>query len=103
MKHLGQLYPDAMIYLATGSMMSDNWPPKQKALSTVKAYLAKVIAGRTAAGDKKIAALDFAPQDQKNGLGSDWHPSVKTHEIMAETLGAAIEKDLGWTAGAGRR
>lgn len=97
-RRLRDLYPDAMIYVATGSMMSDNWPPKQKALTTVKSYLAKVVANRNAAGDKKIAAIDFAPQDQKNGLGSDWHPSVKTHEIMAETLQAAIAKDLAWKA-----
>ena len=47
-------------------------------------------------GDAKIHYVEFEPQDQKNGLGSDWHPSVKTHQLMADKLVEALKKELGW-------
>ena len=31
-----------------------------------------------------------------DGLGADWHPSVKTHRKNAALLAAALERDLGW-------
>ena len=92
-----QRYPNADIYLATGSMMTDTWPPQRNALSTAKAYLDQVVANLRQRGDTHLHRIDFAPQDPANGLGSDWHPSVKTHHLMADQLTAALEKDLGWT------
>jgi len=47
------------------------------------------------AGDSKVHEIDFAPQDRKDGLGSDWHPSLKTHEIMAKKLVETIRRDFG--------
>ncbi len=32
----------------------------------------------------------------KNGIGADWHPSVKTHRLMADRLAASVKKELGW-------
>jgi lysophospholipase L1-like esterase len=87
-------YPDAEIYVASGSMMGD-WD-EQKPLTVLKKYLAKIVADRKAAGDAKVHEIDFAQQDRKDGLGSDWHPSVKTHEIMAKKLVETLGKDLGW-------
>ncbi|HLX64668.1 MAG TPA: SGNH/GDSL hydrolase family protein [Planctomycetota bacterium] len=89
-------YPKAAIYCASGSMMSDSWPPDQHALSTLHKYLNEIIDELKKAGDSNIRFIAFDPQDQKNGLGSDWHPSVKTHELMAAKLVEAIKKDLGW-------
>jgi lysophospholipase L1-like esterase len=89
-------YPKAEIYCATGSMMTDSWPPEHKALSTLKAYLKSIVEFEKQAGDAHVRTIDFEPQDQKNGLGSDWHPNVKTHEIMAAALVGALQSDLGW-------
>jgi lysophospholipase L1-like esterase len=89
-------YNNAMIYCAVGSMMSDNWPPEKKSLSTICGYLTRMVDELNKAGDKNIRYLEFAPQDQANGIGADWHPSVKTNRIMADTLVAALKKDLGW-------
>lgn len=94
--HLRTKYPKAMIYLASGSMMSDSWPPKIKALSTLNGYLTSIADDLKKAGDERIRTIFFEPQDQKNGLGSDWHPSVKTNEIMAAKWAEALKKDLGW-------
>ena len=89
-------YPKAAIYCASGSMMSDGWPKDQHALSTLHKYLNEIIDDLKKTGDSNIRFIAFDPQDQKNGLGSDWHPSVKTHELMAAKLVEAIKKDLGW-------
>ena len=89
-------YPKAMIYCASGSMMSDSWPPAQKSLTTLHRYLNSIIDDLKKSGDSNVRFIAFDPQDQKNGLGSDWHPSVKTHELMAAKLVDALKKDLGW-------
>ncbi len=41
-------------------------------------------------GDNNIDTFVFSQQQQKNGIGANWHPSAKTHEIMAEELTAKI-------------
>lgn len=89
-------YPKAHIYCASGSMMSDNWPPETKALSTLKSYLNQIVEERNRAGDRRVHVIAFAPQEMKDGIGSDWHPSVRTHEIMALTLVQTLKRDLGW-------
>jgi lysophospholipase L1-like esterase len=90
-------YPTASIYLASGSMMSDNWPPNQKSLTTLKRYLSRIEAELKQGGETKIAQIHFDPQNgQADGLGADWHPSVKTMEKMAAKFVEAMERDLGW-------
>jgi hypothetical protein len=86
-------FPKAHIYLATGSMMSDNWPPNQKPLSTLKDYLDTIV---NTVHDDLVHRIDFAPQDEKDGIGSDWHPNAVTHGKMAKVLVDALRKDLGW-------
>lgn len=89
-------YPDAMIYLASGSMMSD-WPADKKPLTVLKGYLARIEKELTAQGDKRIRVLHFAPQNrERDGLGGDWHPSLATHRRMADVFIAALQADLGW-------
>ncbi len=94
--HIRKNYPKAAIYCASGSMMSDGWPKDQKALSTLHRYLNSILEDLKKSGETNVRFIAFDPQDQKNGLGSDWHPSIKTHEIMAAKFVAAIKKDLGW-------
>ncbi|MGC4042986.1 MAG: SGNH/GDSL hydrolase family protein [Armatimonas sp.] len=94
---LHKVYPKSTtIYLATGPMMSDGWPPNRKALSTLKGYLNQIAADQKQAGDTRIRTIDFAMQEEKNGIGSDWHPSVRTHEIMAAHLTETLRRDLNW-------
>lgn len=86
-------YPKALIYLATGSMMSDSWPPEQKHLTTVKGFLDEIV---TASGNKWLRRIDFAQQDEKDGIGSSWHPNAVTQQKMANVLIEALKSDLGW-------
>jgi lysophospholipase L1-like esterase len=83
-------YPDCHVYLATGSMMTG------EPLATLKRYLDQVVADATRAGDQKIHRLDFDPQQMSDGIGADWHPSVKTDQKMGEKLAAALRNDLNW-------
>ncbi|RCX14294.1 lysophospholipase L1-like esterase [Anaerobacterium chartisolvens] len=83
-------YPNAHIYCAIGPMLSGN------ALSDVRDYLNTVVAQKSSSGDQRIHYIEFPVQEWANGYGEDWHPSIKTHQLMAEQLAAQIRKDLGW-------
>lgn len=83
-------YPHAALYCATSPMMGG----KEGAIA--RSYLTQIVADENAAGDKDVRLLIFETQDGKNGFGSDWHPSLKTHQIMADKLAATLRRDLGW-------
>jgi len=89
-------YPQCHVFCAVGSMMSDGYPPGRKALSTIRQYTTGMVEALRKGGDKKIHYVEFDPQDMKNGVGADWHPSVRTHRLMADRLTAAVRKELGW-------
>jgi lysophospholipase L1-like esterase len=83
-------YPKARFYLAVGSMLGGADYDK------AKAYLEGVIEARRALGDSNLVVLPFATQDSNDGLGCDYHPSLKTHQKMADKLVSALKTDLGW-------
>ena len=80
-------YPEAHIFCALGSMLSGS------NLTTARSYLTAVVA---AVDDSKVHFVEFAEQAAADGYGCDWHPSIATNEIMADTLAAAIRTQLGW-------
>jgi lysophospholipase L1-like esterase len=84
-------YPSARFFLALGPMLgSDDY-------GKAMAYLKAVIQERASAGDKNLTLLEFGIQDgAADGLGCDYHPSLKTHQKMADKLQAALAADLGW-------
>lgn len=82
-------YPKAHIFLTIGAM--GHGP------GGVIATLNTAIAAACAKdGDAKVHALALANQDAANGIGADWHPSVKTHQLMADAIAAEIAKTLKW-------
>lgn len=83
-------YPDAHIFCAVGPML---WGT---GLDTCRDNIKEVINSFTSTGDSKIHFIEFPQQDGSNGYGEDWHPSIKTHELMAEQLTKAIQDKLGW-------
>lgn len=84
-------YPNARVYVAIGSMMTDNWPPNHKALSTLRKYLSGMVDRMK---DPRLKWVEFPVQDEKNGIGADWHPSIRTHEIMGTQLANLLRRDL---------
>ncbi|MDS0528461.1 GDSL-type esterase/lipase family protein [Clostridium sp. SHJSY1] len=83
-------YPEANIYCAVGPMLSGD------KLESARNYISGIATSKETSGDNKIHFIEFPVQDFANGLGEDWHPSVKTHELMANQLASQIQKDLGW-------
>ncbi|HEY0466916.1 MAG TPA: SGNH/GDSL hydrolase family protein [Polyangiaceae bacterium] len=84
-------YPAARFFLALGTMLSGD------SYTQAGAYLKAVIAARATAGDTNLTLLEFGTQDaDADGLGCDYHPSLKTHRKMADKLQAALKADLGW-------
>jgi hypothetical protein len=89
-------YPQALIYCATSPMLGG------KAYEIAKGYLTQIVADENMAGNKNIKLFIFETQDAKNGFGADWHPSLKTHRIMAQKLATTLQSDLGWKPPTGK-
>ncbi len=88
-------YPKAIVFCASSPMMGD-WNDR-KSRTVADKYLHKIVDDLTRAGDSKVQFIEFAGQDgNKDGLGSDWHPNVKTQQKMAEKLEAALKASLHW-------
>lgn len=84
-------YPRAAIYCATSPMM---WGDPDK---IIRGYLDEIVKEEKIAGHKNVHLLAFASQDgTKDGFGADWHPSRKTHQVMANKMIAVLRSDLGW-------
>lgn len=84
-------YPSAYVFLMIGPMTGGN------DLTTTRGYLDQVVQARKSGGDDRIEQVLIDPQDgNQNGLGCDYHPSVKTHDIVGQTLAAAMKSALGW-------
>ena len=88
--------PQATIYCALGSMMSDGYPAGRPSLTTAREWIQEVVKGCNDAGDAKVRFLEFDKQQAANGLGANYHPSVRTHQLMAEKFVAAMRADLHW-------
>lgn len=83
--------PEAHIFIAIGPMWT--------APDTVwDKYCKQVVKELNDAGDAKVYYLRFPVQDaNKDGLGGDWHPTVKTHKKMGALFSKNIAEKLGWT------
>lgn len=92
---LREQYPGAPIYCAQGTMMSD-WPEERKPRTTILSYLAEVVERANAAGGPPVRLIDFGVQQAENGIGANWHPSVRTNALMGAQLAEALRRDLGW-------
>ena len=87
-------YPDAWIFLAIGSMLSD------ADRDAILGHLENVLAARVASGDARVSVLDLGVQDLGSDgsvpSGCDWHPSVADHQRMAAILEGELNTRLGW-------
>jgi lysophospholipase L1-like esterase len=83
-------YPNAYVFLIIGPMLSGD------TLTTAQGYLDQVVQARKDAGDTRVQQILVDTQDSANGLGCDYHPTVKTHDVMGKALAAAMKPVLGW-------
>jgi lysophospholipase L1-like esterase len=52
----------------------------------------------TCEGEVNIYYMPFDVQISEDGIGSDWHPSLATHEKMAKKLEGKLREIMGWEA-----
>lgn len=93
---LRQEAPQATLYCAIGPMVKDGYPAGRPSHALASEWIKQVVAESNAAGDARVRYLEFERQRMADGIGSDWHPSVRTHEIMATQLVSALRADLHW-------
>ncbi len=90
------LYPHALIVCCVGSMLTDTYPPGKQTLTRARAYVHAAVEQKRSAGDARVTYLEFPTQDPAVGYGCDYHPSARTHQMMAERLTAHLKTELGW-------
>jgi hypothetical protein len=59
----------------------------------VRGYIVNAVA---ATGDGNMTTFDIPSQSSADGLGCDYHPSIKTHQKMADLVVAELRSELGW-------
>jgi lysophospholipase L1-like esterase len=89
-------YPRALLVCAVGPMLTDIYPPGAHTLTRARAYVQAAVQSQKRSGDDKVVYIEFPVQDAANGYGCDYHPSSKTHALMAERLTALLRTQLGW-------
>jgi hypothetical protein len=82
-------YPDAAILCTLG-------PGSGAEHTTAVGFIANAVEARVAQGDAKVTTFTLPATNASDGYGCDWHPSLRTHERMAEALTAALRAELGW-------
>lgn len=87
--------PRALVVCALGPMLTDGFPTGGRRLSHARAYLQTVVDRAHAAGDERVAFLEFPTQDT-NRAGCGFHPGVATHRAMADQLAELLRTRLGW-------
>ena len=87
-------YPKAMLVATLGPMLSDFYPPGENAWTNAQADLKAAVDARAQAGDARIKIVLFAPQ--AGPWGEDWHPTIATHDKMAQELSASLKTMMGW-------
>ena len=75
-------------------MLSDFYPEGIRAWTEIQAAMQEILATRAAAGDDNLTGIVFSPQSAP--YGEDWHPTVATHEAMAQKLSELLATCLGW-------
>jgi lysophospholipase L1-like esterase len=87
-------YPKAHIVCAVGNAMSDYWPEGRKTWTRIQTLVQGVVNETRSKGDMHIHYFKFEPQSPP--YGEDWHPSVATHQKMANALTPFIKEITGW-------
>ncbi|MCH2108791.1 MAG: GDSL-type esterase/lipase family protein [Polyangiaceae bacterium] len=88
---LRKAYPNAYLLYTVGPLLSDEWPEGKAALSSVRTTLQTIVADAQKAGDSRTGFYEYQRIRKEEGLGCDWHPSVKTHRRMAAELVSALK------------
>jgi hypothetical protein len=77
-------------------MLTDIYPEKRKNLTQARKYMKAAVAKLKESGETNLDFLEFPEQNHADGLGCGFHPSLKTHKLMADRLTMFIKERTGW-------
>lgn len=89
-------YPDALIVITLGPMLTDNYPPGAHRRSHALKYAKAAVAKLKASGDANVEFLELPEMVHADGLGCGFHPGPKSHKIMSEKLTAFLKERMKW-------
>ena len=85
-KEVRQYNPRAMILCVLGVMGQELYPEISKQVKRI----------REEDRDEKVASLCLDMQLESDGLGINDHPSLKTHQKMAQVIGKELQEIMKW-------
>jgi lysophospholipase L1-like esterase len=88
-------YPKALVVCALGPMLTDIYPEGHNNLTQARKYM-KVAMAKLEKSDGHVAFIEFPEQKHSDGLGCGFHPSLKTHQLMADRLVPLLKERMGW-------
>lgn len=88
LEQLRQRYPSAFVLCTVGPLLNG------EDLNAARAGIAAAVDARRATGDERVVAWEMNIGNPDPGC--DYHPSVATHEAMAEAVAAELRTHLGW-------
>jgi lysophospholipase L1-like esterase len=89
-------YPQALIACLLGPMLSDVFPEGRQNLTLARRYMKATMEKLQASGETNLAYVELPEQRHADGLGCAFHPSKKTHQLMADHLVKIARERLGW-------
>lgn len=87
-------YPEAALLVVVGPMLNDAYPPGEKALTSALADIESALEARRNDGDRNLHLLVLP--EQTGPWGEDWHPTIATHDKMAQEVSRKLKTILGW-------
>lgn len=89
-------YPSALIVCLLGPMLSDAYPVGKNNLTLARKYMQATMEKIRASGETNFEYVELPEQKHSDGLGCGFHPSVKTHKLMADRLVGVAKEKLRW-------
>lgn len=86
--HLRDKYPNTFILCTVGPLLSG------PDLEAARSGIAAAVATRRAAGETNLEVWEMNIGNENPGC--DYHPSVSTHQLMADALVEQLRLNLGW-------
>lgn len=86
LKQVRQANPCSKILCILGVMGDDLYPSVEKCVTCFSKEF----------HDNNICSMHLAPQNEADGIGTDSHPSLKTHDKLSITLSEKIKELMNW-------
>lgn len=94
-KQVHERYPRAYVF-CIDPYVTDDWPQGERYGTRSREAMDRVVKHLAEVGITRVKTVAFDRPAPEHGLGCLWHPSIPTHQAMAERLRTALSEALGW-------